>query len=104
MNNGELDKEKLQAFVGEQKAVREYQVLTFLNMENAMIGLNGHSLSDSTQDNGICVQSSSFDYLLDMENHVITVSDGEIYVPDLRHLFRHYQRRKNCKGGGTSDR
>ena len=56
-------------------------MLTFLNMENAMIGLNGHSLSDSTQDNGICVQSSSFDYLLDMENHVITVSDGEIYVP-----------------------
>ena len=96
MHNGELDKEKLQAFAGEQKAVREYQVLTFLNMENAMIELNGHSLSDSTQDNGICVQSGSFDYLLDMENHVIEASDGEIYVPVC------YRQEYDLKEGGKA--
>ena len=81
MHNGEVDEEKLRAFAGEQEAVRDYQVLTFLNLENAMIGLNGHSLADSTQDNGVCVQSGSFDYLLDLRDHVIEVSDGEIYVP-----------------------
>lgn len=44
--------------------------------------LEGHSLADSTQDNGVCVQSGHFDYLVDLENHVIEeVRSGEIYVP-----------------------
>lgn len=44
--------------------------------------LEGHSLADSTQDNGVCVQSGHFHYLVDLENHVIEeVRSGEIYVP-----------------------
>ena len=38
-------------------------------------------MSDSTQDNGVCVQSEKFDFLLDLENQVMEASDGEIYVP-----------------------
>ena len=46
------------------------------------MALGGHSLADSTQDNGVCVQSEHFDYLVDLENHVIEeVRRGEIYVP-----------------------
>ena len=57
--------------------------MRFLNLENSSIVLGGHSLADSTQDNGVCVQSRQFDYLVDLENRVIGggVQRGEIYVP-----------------------
>lgn len=81
MHAGELQEEELVRFAEENEQVRDYQTLNFLNLENSSIILDGHSLADSTQDNGVCVQSGSFDYLLDLENKIIKVSDGEIYVP-----------------------
>lgn len=81
MHAGELSEEALVQFAEENQNVREYQTLSFLNLENSAITLNGHSLKDSTQDNGVCVQSGMFDYLLDQDNKIIRVSDGEIYVP-----------------------
>ena len=82
MHAGEIDEAALVRFAGEQEQVRDYQTLRFLNLENGSIILGGNSLSDSTQDNGACVQSERFDYLVDLENHVIDeVRSGEIYVP-----------------------
>lgn len=82
MHAGELDEAALVRFAGEQEQVRDYQTLRFLNLENSSMMLGGHSLVDSTQDNGICVQSERFDYLVDLENRVIKeVGSGEIYVP-----------------------
>lgn len=81
MHAGEIEEAELVRFVRENGQVRDYQTLNFLNLENTSITLNGHSLADSTQDNGVCVQSGSFDYLLDLENEIIRVSDGDIYVP-----------------------
>lgn len=82
MHAGEIDEAALVRFAGEQEQVRDYQTLRFLNLENSSIILGGHSLADSTQDNGVCVQSERFDYLVDLENHVIEeVQSGEIYVP-----------------------
>ena len=82
MHAGEIDEAALARFAGEQEQVRSYQTLRFLNLENSSLILGGHSLADSTQDNGVCVQSEGFDYLVDLENHVIgQVQSGEIYVP-----------------------
>ena len=82
MHAGEMDEAELVRFAAEQEQVRDYQTLRFLNLENSSMVLGGHSLADSTQDNGVCVQSGRFDYLLDLENRVIhDVQDGEIYVP-----------------------
>ena len=81
MHAGEIEETELLRFAEENEQVRDYQTLNFLNLENSSIILDGHSLADSTQDNGVCVQSGSFDYLLDLENVIIEVSDGEIYVP-----------------------
>lgn len=81
MHAGQIKEEELVEFAEENEQVRDYQILKFLNLENSSIFLNNHSLADSTQDNGVCVQSGSFDYLLDLENKTIHVSDGEIYVP-----------------------
>ena len=82
MHAGELDEAALVRFTEEQEQVLSFQTLRFLNLENSSMVLGGHSLADSTQDNGVCVQSGHFDYLLDLENHVIEeVRSGEIYVP-----------------------
>lgn len=82
MHAGELDEAALVRFAEEQEQVLSFQTLRFLNLENSSMVLGGHSLADSTQDNGVCVQSGHFDYLLDLENHVIEeVRSGEIYVP-----------------------
>ena len=82
MHAGEIDEEALAQFAERQEQVQNYQTLRFLNLENSSMALGGHSLADSTQDNGVCVQSEHFDYLVDLENHVIEeVRRGEIYVP-----------------------
>lgn len=82
MHAGEIDEAELVRFAVEREQVRDYQTLRFLNLENSSLILGGHSLVDSTQDNGVCVQSGRFDYLVDMENRVIDeVQSGEIYVP-----------------------
>ena len=82
MHAGELDKASLAQFAQKQEQVVSYQILGFLNLDNSSMVLGGHSLSDSTQDNGVCIQSEGFDYLVDLENRVIDAPQkGEIYVP-----------------------
>lgn len=81
MHTGELDEKALEAFAQEDGAVEAWQVSTFLNLENGILTLNGKSLADSTQDNGVCVQSKQFDFLLSMENTLPEVNQGEVYVP-----------------------
>ncbi|MDD7024921.1 MAG: FtsX-like permease family protein [Oscillospiraceae bacterium] len=82
MHAGEINEKELVRFAGEHEEVRDYQLLSFLNLKNGSITLGGHSLADSTQDNGICVQSKRFDYLVDVKNCVIDdIQRGEIYVP-----------------------
>ncbi|MGN0977830.1 MAG: FtsX-like permease family protein [Faecousia sp.] len=82
MHAGEIDEAALVRFAEEQEQVLSFQTLRFLNLENSSMVLGGHCLADSTQDNGVCVQSEQFDYLVDLENRVIDgIQSGEIYVP-----------------------
>ncbi|KAB1435979.1 FtsX-like permease family protein [Candidatus Galacturonibacter soehngenii] len=81
MHTGEINEERLLEFVLQNSKVDEFQVAEFLNLENSRIFINENSLSHSVQDNGVAVQNKTFDYLLDLEGNVITVSPGEIYVP-----------------------
>ena len=81
MHSGELSEEKMAQFAENTREVKDYQVLHFLNIDNSTIVLGGHSLENSTQDNGLCVQSETFDYLVDLDNQIVEVKDGEIYVP-----------------------
>lgn len=81
MHAGDVDEEQISDFVEEQNDVEQWQLCRFLNLENATLSLNGRSLSGNTQDNGLCVQSPSFDYLLDTEDRRVSVQKGEVYVP-----------------------
>lgn len=81
MHTGNVDMEQLQTFADRNESVEEYQVLEFLNMEGGEIVIGDDSLAESVQDNGLCVQSKKFDFLLNLDGDVIQPVDGEIYVP-----------------------
>ena len=81
MHAGEIDAEKIAQFAENQETVADWQICPFLNLDNGSLFLGGKSLSDSTQDNGLCVQGEDFDYLLDMDHACPAVSEGEVYVP-----------------------
>lgn len=81
MHSGEINTSRLMAFAEKNSNVDEFQVVEFLNIDGAQIILGDNSLANSVQDNGLSVQSESFDYLLDLDGNVINVSNSEIYVP-----------------------
>lgn len=81
MHSGEMDTVRLAAFAEQNSNVEDFQILEFLNVDGAQIVIEGNSLSDSIQDNGLCTQGQKFDYLLDLDGNVIKVFDGEIYIP-----------------------
>ena len=81
MHSGEIDPGALEAFTASHPGIYKMQISTFLNLENGSLSLGDHSLTDNTQDNGLCVQSCSFDYLVDLEGKRISVSPGSVYVP-----------------------
>ncbi|MBF0579279.1 FtsX-like permease family protein [Erysipelotrichaceae bacterium RD49] len=81
MHTGEIDTNQLAAFASSHPEIKNAQTNRFLNLENSQIVLNDHNLVDSTQDNGLVVQSEKFDYLLGMDSSLPQVNPGEVYVP-----------------------
>lgn len=81
MHAGEIRMERIEEFAEEHPEIEEWQVCSFLNLDNSFLRLGNNSLTDSTQDNGLCVQSENFDFLLDGDNSRPAVKKGEIYVP-----------------------
>lgn len=81
MHSGEIEMSELKAFVRETSDVEDFQVMEFLNVDNARMVLGDHSLDGNIQDNGFCTQSSRFDFLLDLNNQAVQPREGELYVP-----------------------
>ncbi|MBO4376632.1 MAG: ABC transporter permease, partial [Lachnospiraceae bacterium] len=81
MHSGEINEEELKAFALSRDETDTMQIAKFLNIENSLISIGDRSLSDSTQDNGLCIQSEYFDYLVGMDNEIIEAKKGEVYVP-----------------------
>lgn len=81
MHTGELEASEISRFAQSREEIKEWQICRFLNLDNSQLTLGGISLADSTQDNGLCTQGEGFDYLMDMENKVLKVLPGEVYVP-----------------------
>ena len=81
MHTGQIDESKIREFADSREDVEKMQILKFLNLQNSQISIGDISLETNMQDNGLCIQSKCFDYLLDADNAVISVSEGEVYVP-----------------------
>lgn len=81
MHTGDLNRNRLEEFVEKHQEISDYQVLNFLNIDNAELSINGHSLKDSVYDNGFSVQSPRFDFLQDLDGQLIEAEPGQVYVP-----------------------
>lgn len=81
MHSGELDMDALLDFAESTEGVKDFQVLRMLNIDGASIRLGQRDLADSMQDNGFCVQSDRFDYLLSLKDEVLDPQPGELWVP-----------------------
>ncbi len=81
MHTGEIDLVRMREFVSSHPEIETFQVLDFLNIDNALLSFNDNSLKDSVYDNGFSVQSPEFDYLLDLKDEIIQTKAGEVYVP-----------------------
>ena len=81
MHTGDLDEDEIASFAGGREDVETMQICAFLNLPNSRITIGDESFENNMQDNGLCRQSESFDYLLDADGAVIRPSVGEVYVP-----------------------
>ena len=81
MHTGALDEKALNAFAQQRDDVDAMQIANFLNLQNSQIRIGSKSLENNMQDNGLCCQNPSFDYLVDADNEVIQPSKGQVYVP-----------------------
>lgn len=95
MHKGEYDEQALADFVARQDYLEDALVVRMLDVNNAQIICNGESLEKCLMDNGFVTQNENFDYLLDQNNQIAIVQDGEIGVPV------YYAEGLNIKAGDT---
>ncbi|NLZ76549.1 MAG: ABC transporter permease [Spirochaetales bacterium] len=81
MHTGTIDEERIARFSEKRSDVEALQISRFLNLQNSQVSVGGTSLVDSTQDNGLSVQSPLFDFLIDLDNEAVHPAPGEVYVP-----------------------
>lgn len=96
MHKGEIDLARLEKFAEQEPMVDAYEVMQFLNIENARITLGDKPMTDSVQDHGFTTQSEQFDYLVGLDGEVLYPAPGEIYVPVC------YYRDGTVKAGDTA--
>jgi putative ABC transport system permease protein len=84
MHSGELDQKKLDGFATEhENIVRSQQTISLLNVGGANIYMGNNEMAEtnSVMENAFVTQSKKFDFLLDLDNEVLEVKDGEIAIP-----------------------
>ncbi|MDF2511992.1 MAG: transporter permease [Herbinix sp.] len=95
MHKGEYNEEAFKEFVEKQDEIEDALVVKMLGISNGHIVYKGDSLEKCLMDNGFVTQNEKFDYLLDQNNKVAVVQDGEIGVPV------YYAEDLNIKAGDT---
>ncbi|MFT4146988.1 MAG: ABC transporter permease [Mobilitalea sp.] len=81
MHKGDYDEAAFKDFVKKQEYIEDALVIKMLNIRNGNIIYRGESLEKCLMDNGFVTQNENFDYLLDQNNDIAKVQDGEIGVP-----------------------
>jgi putative ABC transport system permease protein len=81
MHKGTYDEENFQNFVKTHDYIEDALVVKMLNISNANIVYQGETLEKCLMDNGFIVQNKGFDFLLNMDNEIAAIEDGEIGVP-----------------------
>ncbi|KNZ42257.1 FtsX-like permease family protein [Acetobacterium bakii] len=81
MHKGTYDEEAFDNFVATHEYIEDSLIVKMLDINNKNIIYQGETLEKCLMDNGFVVQNEGFDYLLNMNNEVAVVADGEIGVP-----------------------
>ncbi len=86
MHIGDINEYEINNFLNETSAVEKMQIQNMVNIEGVNIFYeknNGetNSFSDSLLDNYFVVQNSEFDYLVNLNNEIVQVNEGEIGIP-----------------------
>lgn len=81
MHKGAFDQKEMQNFVEAHDYIENALIVEMLNINNVNIIYQGETLEKCLMDNGFVVQNERFDFLLNMNNEVAVVGDGEIGVP-----------------------
>ena len=81
MHKGTYDEEAVEEFVETHDYIKESLFVKMLDIRNASIIFQGKTLEKSLMDNGFVTQNEDFDFLLDMNNEIAVVRNGEVGVP-----------------------
>lgn len=81
MHKGTYDENAFKNFVETHDYIKDSQTVKMLNIRNSNIVYQGETLEKYLMDNGFIIQNDGFDYLLNLENEIAVVKDGEIGVP-----------------------
>ncbi|MEJ9231041.1 FtsX-like permease family protein [Peribacillus butanolivorans] len=83
MHSGEFDQAEIDKFTEEQReniAMQETMVLLALDGSNIHFG-NNQTMAGTVQDISFVVQNKKFDFILDLDNKKLDVTEGEVAVP-----------------------
>ncbi len=81
MHKGTYDEADFNNFVENHNYIKDSLIVKMLNISNASIIYQGETLEKCLMDNGFVTQNEGFDFLLNMDNEIAVVQDGEIGVP-----------------------
>lgn len=84
MHAGEINQQVIDSFAAEQsELIESHQTSELLNIDgaNIFLGNNEHSEANSIQQNAFVKQNAAFGFLLDMNNQVLHIGDGEVAIP-----------------------
>ena len=81
MHKGTYDEEAFENFVETHDYIKASMIVKMLNIRNANIIYRDETLEKCLMDNGFIIQNERFDFLLNMDNKIAVVQEGEIGVP-----------------------
>jgi putative ABC transport system permease protein len=83
MHAGEINQPVIDRWAARNSLVTRQQTMEMVNIDGSNIRLGNSSITqqESVMDNGFVKQNEQFDFLLDLDNQLIQVAEGEIAVP-----------------------
>ncbi len=83
MHAGELDPLQVENWARGNPLVQDHQIVEMVNLEGSdiLLGDEMESLAGSVMDLGFVTRNEGFDFLLDLQNRVIPLREGEVAVP-----------------------
>ncbi|NJJ37206.1 ABC transporter permease [Clostridioides difficile] len=97
MYSGKLQQKEIDKFSSKTPYIKKQQTSELLNINGANIFLGNkvENQANSVLENSFTKQNDKFDFLLDMDNQIMQIKDGEIGVPV------YYMKQSNLKIGDT---